>query len=187
MKATQLRIPGMYLIEPKAFGDERGYFLETYASKRYAEAGIVEHFVQDNLSRSRRGTLRGLHLQNPHGQGKLVSAVMGKVWDVAVDVRRGSPTFGQWEGLELSDENHHQLYVPPGCAHGFLVLSDVALFSYKCTDFYHPECELGICYSDPDLAIAWPGEIGEVSARDKAHPKLRDIDPSRLPEFQAPK
>ncbi len=184
MKTTALKIPGMYLIEPKVFGDQRGYFLETYASERYAKSGIALPFVQDNLSRSGRGTLRGLHLQHPHGQGKLVSAVLGKVWDVAVDVRRGSPTFGQWEAFELSDENHLQLYVPPGCAHGFLVLSEVALFSYKCTDHYHPECELGVVYSDPDLAIAWPAEIGEVSPRDKAHPRLSAIDPARLPVFE---
>jgi dTDP-4-dehydrorhamnose 3,5-epimerase len=177
------KIPGLYIIEPRVFGDARGYFLETFAAERYRQLGIVETFVQDNLSRSRQGTLRGLHLQNPHGQGKLVSAVVGTVWDVAVDVRVGSPTFGQWEAFELSEENHRQVYVPPGCAHGFIVLSDVALFSYKCTDTYHPETELGVVYDDPDIGIAWPIAASELSERDKRHPRLKDIDKARLPVF----
>lgn len=177
------KIPGLYVIEPRVFGDSRGYFLETFAVERYRQLGIAEEFVQDNLSRSRKGTLRGLHLQNPHGQGKLVSAVVGAVWDVAVDVRVGSPTFGQWEAFELSEENHRQVYVPPGCAHGFIVLSETALFSYKCTDTYHPECELGVAYDDPDLAVAWPIAANELSERDKKHPRLRDLDQAKLPVF----
>lgn len=177
------KIPGLYVIEPRVFGDSRGYFLETFAVERYRQLGIAETFVQDNLSRSRQGTLRGLHLQNPHGQGKLVSAVVGAVWDVAVDVRVGSPTFGQWEAFELSEENHRQVYVPPGCAHGFIVLSETALFSYKCTDTYHPECELGVAYDDPDIAVAWPIAAKELSERDKKHPRLNDIDQAKLPVF----
>lgn len=183
MQVKTSKIPGLLVIEPRVFGDSRGYFLETFAAERYRALGIAETFVQDNLSKSRLGTLRGLHLQNPHGQGKLVSAVVGSVWDVAVDVRIGSPTFGQWEGYELSEENHRQVYVPPGCAHGFIVQSDVALFAYKCTDAYHPETELGVAFDDPELAIAWPIAALELSARDKNHPRLRDIERSRLPTF----
>ena len=183
MQARTSKIPGLLIIEPRVFGDSRGYFLETFSTERYRQLGIAETFVQDNLSRSRQGTLRGLHLQNPHGQGKLVSAVLGSVWDVAVDVRVGSPTFGQWEGFELSEENHRQLYVPPGCAHGFIVLSEVALFSYKCTDTYHPESELGVAYDDSDVGIEWPMAALELSERDKKHPRLKDVDRSRLPVF----
>jgi dTDP-4-dehydrorhamnose 3,5-epimerase len=140
--------------------------------------------VQDNLSRSRHGTLRGLHLQNPHAQGKLVSVVEGEVFDVAVDVRLGSPTFGKWVGVLLSDKNHHQLYVPPGFAHGFCVTSENALFSYKCTDLYHPESELGVAYDDPELAISWPVSSPLVGAKDKANLPLSKIDPARLPRYQ---
>src|SRR5689334_19394790 len=156
MEIVPQALPEVLLIKPQVFGDERGYFKETFHAERYAKAGMTLPFVQDNLSRSRYGTLRGLHLQQPFGQGKLVSVVQGEVFDVAVDVRVGSPTFGKWTGATLSDSNHHQLYVPPGFAHGFVVTSETALFSYKCTDLYHPECEVGVAFDDPDIGIVWP-------------------------------
>jgi dTDP-4-dehydrorhamnose 3,5-epimerase len=177
------KIPGLVVIEPTVRGDSRGYFVETYHRERYREAGIGEPFAQDNLSHSTGGTVRGLHLQHPHGQGKLVSAVRGRVWDVAVDVRVGSPTFGQWEAYELDEVSQRQVYVPPGCAHGFLVQSEVALFMYKCTDTYHPETEFGVAFDDPNIAIAWPGEISTVSDRDRQLPRLDDIPKDRLPRF----
>mgnify|MGYP001820325502 FL=1 len=153
MKVEPGRIPGLLIIEPKVFGDERGFFMESYSRDRYAEAGVPAEFVQDNLSLSARGILRGLHLQHPNDQGKLCSVLQGEVFDVAVDVRVGSPTFGQWEGVTLSAENKRQFYVPPGFAHGFCVLSERALFSYKCTDFYSAESEIGVIWNDPDLGI----------------------------------
>jgi dTDP-4-dehydrorhamnose 3,5-epimerase len=186
MKVTSCEIPGVLVVEPKVFGDARGYFIETYAAERYAASGVPLAFVQDNLSKSRRGVLRGLHLQNPHGQGKLVSVVVGAVWDVALDVRVGSPTFGKWFGQELSEENHRQMYVPPGCAHGFVVLSETAIFSYKCTDVYHPEAELGVHYNDPAVGIPWPGSDFTLSAKDLALPLLADVDVSKLPRFSEP-
>jgi dTDP-4-dehydrorhamnose 3,5-epimerase len=184
MDVVKQELPEVLLVKPKVFGDERGYFIETFSSERYVQAGISLPFVQDNLSRSRHGTLRGLHLQNPHAQGKLVSVVEGEVFDVAVDVRLGSPTFGKWVGVLLSDKNHHQLYVPPGFAHGFCVTSENALFSYKCTDLYHPESELGVAYDDPELAISWPVSSPLVGAKDKANLPLSEIDPARLPRYQ---
>ena len=183
MKVTPQRIPDLLLIEPQVFGDERGFFKETFHAARYAEIGIREPFVQDNLSRSKQGILRGMHLQHPHAQGKLVSVVEGAVFDVAIDVRVGSPTFGQWVGVELSAANHRQLYVPPGFAHGFCVTSESVLFSYKCTDVYHPECELGIAYSDPEIGIAWPVREPLVSAKDAVYPRLSEIDKSKLPRY----
>jgi dTDP-4-dehydrorhamnose 3,5-epimerase len=183
MKVTELSIPGVLLIEPKAFGDQRGFFLESWQKERYAKAGIPGDFVQDNLSRSTRGVLRGMHLQHPFSQAKLVGVAHGAVLDVAIDVRVGSPTFGRWVGAELSGDNHHQLYVPKGCAHGFCVLSEWALFSYKCDDNYHPEAELGVRYNDPDVGIAWPdGELA-LSDKDLLHPLLRDIPEDKLPRF----
>ncbi|MDB4971665.1 MAG: dTDP-4-dehydrorhamnose 3,5-epimerase [Myxococcaceae bacterium] len=184
MEVIPQELPEVLLIKPQVFGDERGYFIETFHRERYAQAGVALPFVQDNLSRSRHGTLRGLHLQEPHGQGKLVSVVEGEVFDVAVDVRIGSPTYGRWIGALLSDKNHHQLWVPPGFAHGFCVTSENALFSYKCTDLYHPEAELGIAFDDPDLAIAWPVSAPLVGAKDKANLTLAKIDPAKLPRFQ---
>jgi dTDP-4-dehydrorhamnose 3,5-epimerase len=182
MKVTPLEpLPEVRLVEPKVFGDERGFFFESYHEARYREAGLPARFVQDNVSRSSRGVLRGLHLQNPHGQGKLVYVLEGEVLDVAVDVRVGSPTFGRWVAASLSAANHRQLYVPPGFAHGFCVRSERALFAYKCTDFYHPEHELGVAFDDPDLGVEWPPGEKIVSARDRAHPRLRDVDESRLP------
>src|SRR3954462_2298556 len=148
MQVTNTELAGVLLIEPKVFGDERGYFLETWAAERYRQAGVSAEFIQDNLSKSRRGTLRGLHLQHPHGQAKLVYVVTGEVYDVAVDVRVGSPTFLGWYRTFLSEANKRQLFIPSGYAHGFCVTSDEAIFAYKCSDGYHPETELTIAYDD---------------------------------------
>jgi dTDP-4-dehydrorhamnose 3,5-epimerase len=184
MEVIPQALPEVLLVKPKVFGDARGYFVETYNAERYREAGIPLTFVQDNLSRSRRGILRGLHLQNPHTQGKLVSVLEGEVFDVAVDVRVGSPSFGKWVGALLSAENHHQLWVPPGFAHGFCVTSENALFSYKCTDLYHPEAELGVAWNDPALGIAWPLSSPQLSAKDEANAPLSQIDPAKLPRYR---
>lgn len=156
MEVTKTRVDGVLLIKPKVFGDERGYFVETYQKERYSEIGITHPFVQDNHSMSRRGILRGLHYQTKHPQGKLVMVSLGTVFDVAVDIRPDSPTFGKWFGAILSQENQHQLWIPPGLAHGFLVLSDIAHFHYKCTDFYDPKNEASILWNDPELNIEWP-------------------------------
>jgi dTDP-4-dehydrorhamnose 3,5-epimerase len=172
MKAEQTLLPGVLVLEPKVFGDERGFFLETFHADRYAEHGIRAPFVQDNWSRSVKHTLRGLHFQEPHAQGKLVQVVQGAVFDVAVDIRRGSPTFGKWTGIELSETNKRQLWIPPGYAHGFCVLSESADFFYKCTDVYAPELERGIRWDDPALAIDWPTRSPLVSKRDAAAPLL---------------
>jgi dTDP-4-dehydrorhamnose 3,5-epimerase len=186
MKVTpQVELPEVLLIEPQVFGDERGFFKETFHADRYREAGMPLAFVQDNVSRSRHGILRGLHLQNPYAQGKLVSVMEGEVYDVAVDVRVGSPRFGKWVGVTLSAQNHRQLYVPPGFAHGFLVTSESALFVYKCTDLYHPECELGIAFDDPELGIAWPVAEPIVGDKDRKNARLSQIDPGKLPRYLA--
>lgn len=174
MKVTATRLPGVLLIEPKVHGDDRGFFFESYQSSRYQAAGIPAAFVQDNLSRSVKGTLRGLHFQEPNGQGKLVQVLRGAVYDVAVDVRRSSPHFGQWVGVELTESNHHQLWVPPGFAHGFCVLSESADFLYKCTSLYSPESERGVAWNDPALAIDWPIRQPLLSPKDAAAPLLRD-------------
>lgn len=168
MKATRLAIPEVVLIEPQVFGDARGFFFESFNQKTFNEATGTNHqFVQDNHSRSSQGVLRGLHYQIQQPQGKLVRVTRGKVWDVAVDIRKSSPTFGQWVGAELSEDNQHQLWVPPGFAHGFVVLSESADFLYKTTDYYAPEHERCIAWNDPQLAIRWPYE-GEpkLSAKD---------------------
>lgn len=171
-------IPGLFVIEPLVRGDERGYFYESYNERDYAAAGIGARFVQDNESRSRRGVLRGLHFQRRRPQGKLVRVLEGEVFDVAVDLRAGSSTFGRWDGLRLSGENRLQFYVPPGFAHGFLVLSEYATFAYKCTDFYFPEDEGGIRWDDPAVGVAWPleGSVGAegpyLSPKDAALPGL---------------
>jgi dTDP-4-dehydrorhamnose 3,5-epimerase len=185
MEVLGTALPEVKLVVPKVHGDARGFFVETWAASRYAAAGIGPHFVQDNLSRSARGTLRGLHLQHPRAQGKLVSVVEGSVIDVAVDVRVGSPRFGQHVAVPLSADDHRQLWVPPGFAHGFVVTSEHAIFAYKCTEPYAPECELGVLWSDPDLAIAWSIETPTLSARDRAMPRLRDIAIDRLPRFES--
>ena len=184
MRVTATDLPGVLLIEPKAFGDARGFFLESYHAQYYAESGIPGLFVQDNYSHSRRGVLRGLHYQLEHPQGKLVWVTRGEVFDVAVDIRQGSPTFGRWVGVTLSEDNHRQLYIPPGFAHGFCVLSDPADFLYKCTDFYHPEDEGGVLWCDPDLAIAWPVAAPMLSEKDKLYPRLADVLPKRLPIYK---
>ncbi|RYZ15138.1 MAG: dTDP-4-dehydrorhamnose 3,5-epimerase [Myxococcaceae bacterium] len=174
MKVTPLAIPDVLLIEPKVFGDDRGFFLESFHAKRYADVGVVGPFVQDNLSRSVKGTLRGLHFQEPNPQGKLVQCLAGAVWDVAVDIRKGSPTFGRWVAAELTGENKRQLWVPTGFAHGFCVLSDSADFFYKCTALYSPETERSILWNDPELAIPWPVAAPLLSPKDLKAPLLKD-------------
>lgn len=179
MKITETRIPDVKLIEPKVFGDERGFFMETWNEKAFREAGINAIFVQDNHSRSVKNTLRGLHYQIKQPQGKLVRVTRGEVFDVAVDLRTNSLTFGQWVGEFLSEENNRMLWVPPGFAHGFLVTSDTADFQYKCTDFYAPEYERSIHWADENIAIAWPisGDIEPlVSPKDKYGESLRTAD-----------
>ncbi|MBA3812173.1 MAG: dTDP-4-dehydrorhamnose 3,5-epimerase [Caulobacteraceae bacterium] len=173
MKFLPACLEGAMLIEPRAHGDERGFFMETWRADAFAEAGIDAVFLQDNHSRSRRGVLRGLHYQAPRPQGKLVRAAGGAVFDVIVDLRRASPTFGRWFGVELSAENRRMLWAPPGTAHGFLTLSDKADVVYKCTDFHVPDADRSIRWNDPDLAIAWPlapGRAPSLSARDAAAP-----------------
>ncbi|MHB8878661.1 MAG: dTDP-4-dehydrorhamnose 3,5-epimerase [Myxococcaceae bacterium] len=181
MKVIETALPGVLIIEPKVFGDDRGFFVETYQAERYAALGIPRLFVQDNLSRSVRGTLRGLHLQEPKPQGKLVQVLAGAVFDVAVDVRRGSPHFGKWFGVELSDSNKRQMWIPPGFAHGFCVVSDSADFLYKCTELYAPETERGILWNDPDIGVDWPVQAPLLSGKDAAAPRLRDA--LHLPSF----
>ncbi len=167
MNVTETDLPGVLLIEPRVFGDARGFFLETFSEQRYAEAGIAGPFIQDNWSHSCRGTLRGLHFQIQHPQGKLVHVMQGEIFDVAVDVRQDSPTFGQWVGVTLSAENKRQLWIPPGFAHGFAVLSETADFVYKCTDIYAPEYERTLLWNDETIAVEWPID---------AEPILSDTD-----------
>lgn len=181
MKIIETTLPGVLIIEPKVFGDDRGYFFETWQQSRYEEAGIKATFVQDNLSFSTKGVLRGLHYQNPHSQGKLVSVVHGEVFDVAVDIRIGSPTFGQWTGVHLSGENHRQFWIPEGFAHGFCVMSDTVYFAYKCTDIYTPSSEGGIIWNDPDIGIDWPLTDVKLSDKDTQYSRLKDISSNRLP------
>jgi dTDP-4-dehydrorhamnose 3,5-epimerase len=176
VKVTSTNLPGVKLIEPAVHGDERGFFVETFQAERYlAAAGIALTFIQDNHSRSRRGVLRGLHLQSSRPQGKLVRVARGEVFDVAADIDPNSPTFGRWTGAVLSDRNHHQLWIPPGYAHGFLVLSEVADFEYKCTDYYDPQSEAGVIWNDPDLAIDWPNREPTLSAKDARLPRLAEL------------
>ncbi len=177
MNVLSTAIPGALVIQPKIFGDARGFFLETFQAERYAEIGIREKFVQDNHSRSSQGVLRGLHFQKQHPQGKLVYVGRGEVFDVAVDLRPDSPAFGQWTAAYLSDENHHQFYVPPGCAHGFCVLSETADFFYKCTDYYHPDDEGCLIWNDPDIAIDWPIDSPVLSAKDGQAPSFQQLFP----------
>jgi dTDP-4-dehydrorhamnose 3,5-epimerase len=180
MNVIRCELEGLLVLEPKVFGDARGYFMETWNAQRYSEAGILGPFVQDNISVSRRGILRGLHFQNPNPQGKLVSVLQGEVFDVAVDIRRGSPTFGRWHATNLSAENKRQFFIPPGFAHGFLVLSDWAMFHYKCTGFYSPKDELAILWNDPDIGIAWPLPEPSLSEKDTRGLRLRDVPSDRL-------
>lgn len=176
-------LPGVLLVQPKVFPDARGYFTESYHAGKYADAGFTKPFVQDNYSYSVKGVLRGLHSQVKHPQGKLVFAVQGEIFDVAVDVRRGSPTFGKWEGHVLSSKNCHQLFVPEGFVHGFVVLSDSALVMYKCTALYNPHDEQGIAWNDPDIGIKWPVLQPVLGPKDVGLPYLRDLPADRLPVF----
>jgi dTDP-4-dehydrorhamnose 3,5-epimerase len=173
-------LPGLVLLEPTVHGDERGFLLESFSESAWAEAGVDVPFVQDNHSRSGAGILRGLHFQTSPGQAKLVRCVRGSIWDVAVDLRRGSPTYGRWEGYELNDAEHRQLFVPAGFAHGFCVLSDVADVHYKLSSYYDPGTEAGIAWDDPDVAVEWPIADPQVSERDSAAPRLAEIA-DRLP------
>lgn len=183
MRIIKTEIPEILIIEPKRIGDSRGFFTETFRAETYAAAGMRHAFVQDNWSRSKRGVLRGLHLQNPNAQGKLVTAARGEILDVAVDVRTGSPTFGRHVAVRLSEENGRQLYIPRGFAHGFLVLSDTADFFYKCDAYYSPADELAIRWDDPAIGIEWPVADPILSARDASAPLLSQV--SRLPKFSA--
>ena len=176
MRVENTPLPGVLMIEPDVNRDARGVFLEAFRAERYAEIGVPGPFVQDNFSWSARQALRGLHYQLHRPQGKLVMVVKGSVYDVAVDIRKGSPTFGRWHGVELSDENMRQLYIPPGFAHGFCVLSDVAGFFYKCTEIYLPSDERGILWNDPVLNIPWPVQVPVLSAKDQAYKCLADMD-----------
>ena len=184
MKVSPTKLPDVLVIELATYQDARGYFMETYQQQRYADAGIVGHFCQDNLSFSVRNTLRGLHFQSPQAQAKLVQVIAGAIFDVAVDVRIGSPTFGQWDGVTLSRANKRQVYVPQGFAHGFCVLSESAYVHYKCSDFYAPQAEGGVHYADPDLAIQWPLSEPLLSDKDSRFPLLKDIAPENLPVYQ---
>ncbi len=175
MKFIATNIPGVILVEPVVHGDARGFFLETYHALHYRAGGIAGPFVQDNHSLSKRGILRGLHAQYPHSQGKLVHAIEGEIYDVAVDARRGSPSYGQHFGTLLSAENHHQLYVPPGLIHGFCVTSERAQVEYKCTEVYYPIDEFSVRWNDPDLAIPWPIDAPILSDKDRDAPFLRDV------------
>jgi dTDP-4-dehydrorhamnose 3,5-epimerase len=183
MNVIATAIPGVLIIEPKVFGDARGFFLETFQAQRYAQSGIRHHFVQDNLSRSARGVLRGLHFQNPKQQGKLVTVLRGAVLDVSVDVRCGSPTFGRHVAIELSEDNHRQLWIPRGLAHGFTVLSESADFFYKCDELHSPADELVLRWDDPALAINWGCASPQVSARDRAGRTLAELA-DRLPRYE---
>lgn len=174
MRVIETKIPDILIIEPQVYEDDRGFFYESYSRRRYVSQGIEDAFVQDNHSRSKRGVLRGLHYQASPGQAKLVRVAVGEVFDVAVDIRHGSPTYGEWVGVILSAENRRQLYIPVGFAHGFCVVSDVAEFLYKVSSYYAPEEERGIAWDDPDLAIDWPVEDPILSERDRHHPRLCD-------------
>jgi dTDP-4-dehydrorhamnose 3,5-epimerase len=183
MNVIPTRLPGVIILEPKVFGDARGYFLEVWNQARFAESGIASGFVQDNLSFSAKGVLRGLHLQVPNIQAKLVSVLLGEVFDVAVDMRVGSPTFGQWTGATLSAENRRQMFIPEGFAHGFAVTGENALFSYKCSAYYTPKDEQTLLWNDPQIAIEWPLSNPVLSAKDREGLRLRDIPEDRLPKF----
>lgn len=180
MEVTKTVFPGVVFITPKIYGDSRGWFYESWNHERYAEIGITENFVQDNVSFSSKGVLRGLHYQKPYTQGKLVSVLQGEVWDVIVDIRRSSPMFGKWQGFTLTGANKEQLYVPKGFAHGFCVISDTALFQYKCTDRYSPNSEHGILWNDKTINIPWPVTDPIISEKDTKHPAFADISAELL-------
>jgi dTDP-4-dehydrorhamnose 3,5-epimerase len=183
MQVTETSLSGVLLIEPRCFGDERGFFLESFQAPRYRDAGILDDFIQDNHSRSRRGVLRGMHFTVKRPQAQIVTVMRGRIFDVAVDLRAGSPTFGYWFGAELSDEGPRQLYMAPGFAHGFCVLSEFADLHYKVSQFYDAGDEGGLVWNDPDIGIRWPIDTPAVSARDAAYPRLCDLGGSRLPHM----
>lgn len=183
MKFIETSLPGCVVIEPQVFGDSRGFFYESHNQSKYREAGIDRTFVQSNVSRSARGVLRGLHYQWPHPQGKLVSVLEGEVYDVAVDIRRGSPTFGRWVGMMLTAENHRHFWIPEGFAHGFCVLSEFAMFSYQCTDLYDAKAEGGLRWNDPAIGIDWPISKPLLSDKDSKAPLLAEVSADRLPEY----
>jgi dTDP-4-dehydrorhamnose 3,5-epimerase len=183
MKVIETSLPGVMVIEPQVFGDARGYFYESYNKAKYADAGITSNFVQSNVSRSAKGVLRGLHYQWPNPQGKLVSVLDGDVFDVAVDVRRGSPTFGQWTGVMLSAENKRHLWIPEGFAHGFCVVSEFATFSYQCTALYDREADASVRWNDSDIGIDWPINHPLLSEKDEKAPLLKEVAIARLPEY----
>ena len=186
MRFLESELKDVILIEPDVFHDERGLFFESYHAQKYAAGGIPGPFVQDNYSRSGRGTLRGLHYQLRRGQGKLISVLEGVVHDVAVDIRRGSPTFGSWVGFELSADNKRQIYIPPGFAHGFCVLSENAAVVYKCTELYAPDDEGGVIWNDPDMGIIWPITEPRLSPKDQRYCRLAQIPVDRLPVYSSP-
>jgi len=184
MDVIETSLPGVLLIKPDVFNDTRGFFQETYSAERYQLLGIDARFVQDNHSRSSRGVLRGLHYQLNYPQGKLVSVARGEVFDVVVDIRLNSPTFARWYGVILNDKKHHQLYIPAGFAHGFVVLSDKVDFVYKCTEYYHPEDEMGVLWNDVDIAVDWPLSNPLLSDKDNKNPTLEQLkENKRLPTF----
>lgn len=183
MKVIRTSLPGAVVIEPQVFGDARGFFYESYNQAKYADAGITAKFVQSNVSRSSKGVLRGLHYQWPNPQGKLVSVLEGEVYDVAVDIRRGSPTFGQWAGVMLTADNHRHFWIPEGFAHGFCVLSEYATFSYQCTALYDAKADAGVRWDDAALGIDWPISSPQLSEKDLKAPLLADIPAERLPVF----
>ncbi len=184
MDIEKMPIPDVLLIKPVVHGDHRGWFVETYQQDRYQQTAIPDSFIQDNMAYSSQGTLRGLHAQHPNDQGKLVQVIVGEVLDVAVDIRRGSPWFGQWVSARLSAENKHQFWVPAGFAHAYIVLSETAIFSYKCTDRYAPEHEISIRWNDPALAIDWQTEQPPLlSEKDQNAPLLADIAKNKLPKY----
>jgi dTDP-4-dehydrorhamnose 3,5-epimerase len=183
VRVTPTALPGVVVVQPRAFGDERGWFLEGFRADRYAALGIPGPWVQDNVSRSARGVLRGLHFQHPNAQGKLVQVLEGEVFDVAVDVRLGSPTFGRWTGATLSSRDHAQLWIPAGFAHGFVVTSEWAVFAYKCTDYYYPESERVVRWDDPAIGIEWPVNDPMLSPRDREAPRLVDLAHDHLPPY----
>jgi dTDP-4-dehydrorhamnose 3,5-epimerase len=181
VKTIETGVPGLVVVEPEVHGDARGFFMESWRASRYEEAGLPGRFAQSNMSRSGKGVIRGLHYQQPQPQGKLVSVLEGRIFDVGVDIRPDSPTFRQWAGVELSSDNHRQLYVPEGFAHGFCVLGDTALLAYLCTAEYRPEYDHAVAWDDPEIGIRWPLENGRLSARDAAAPRLADIPAEHLP------
>jgi len=185
MKITESKLSGVLTIEPQVFGDSRGFFMESWSQKRYQDAGIQQQFVQSNVSKSQYGVLRGLHFQNPNPQGKLVYVLDGEVFDVAVDIRKGSPTFGSYDAVILNDKNHKQFYVPEGFAHGFCVLSESATFCYMCTNYYDSTADASLLWCDEDLAIDWPIDSPVLSEKDAKALSLKDFDKSRLPLYQS--